>query len=73
MTATEIAVNCSLNPTTFALDKTMVVNGTLFPDNGPTTLTIQNQTSFSIYYTFPDLTVTSLTPGEALTLVLSRE
>jgi hypothetical protein len=45
----------------------MIVNGTVFPATGATTVTIQNQTLVLVSFIFPELTVTSLTPGEPLT------
>jgi hypothetical protein len=45
----------------------MIVDGTVFPATGATTVTIQNQTLVLVSFTFPELTVTSLTPGEPLT------
>jgi hypothetical protein len=52
---------------------TAVVDGTSFPaQNSEVTGIITNEQPTTVYesYTFPGLTVTSLTPGEAITMVI---
>lgn len=68
MTLSAIANGCENDPITQTWDPTMVVNGSSFPCTGPTTLTIRTQTLVLVSFTFPGLFVTSLTPGEALTM-----
>jgi len=69
-TLTAIATGCDTDPLTLSLTETLFVNATEFVGN-VVTVTL-NQTAAVVYAscTFPDLTVTSLIPGESMTLVI---
>ena len=70
-TQTAEASDCAATPATQTESLTVGVNGTFFTAARPQTITY-NGAAPQFYYatfTFPSMTVTSLTPGEPLTLV----
>ena len=71
-TLSALATGCDTAPTTFLNHWTWVVAGTPFYAANTVTETLTNGPLSSYYetYTFPQMTVTSLYPGEALTLVI---
>jgi len=69
MTLTAIANDCAADPITLTFTPTLVVNQSLFSVTSPVTATINTQTVVLVSFTFPELTVTSLTRGEPLIYV----
>jgi hypothetical protein len=69
-TFTNVASACSVSPFTQTLWRTAIVQGTMYPAI-VTTQTFAQPGTTSITYTFPDLLLTMLTPGELITLVSS--
>jgi len=69
LTLSAIANDCSDDPQTVSFQPIAIVDGTFFSVTAPVVVTINTQTLVLISFTFPELTVTSLHPGEALTIV----
>lgn len=70
-TLSAIAAGCDTDPLTLSFSETWLINGTGFPAANPVLVTLTNAAPSSFYavITFTGITVTSLTPGEPMTLV----
>jgi hypothetical protein len=70
-TITALASGCATAPTTITDLVTWEVDGTPFPAEQAATVTFSAASIVYAVFTFPNMIVTSLTPGEPLTLVCS--
>ena len=71
-TLSAVANGCATNPLTLTLSsESLEINGTFFTARNTPTIAVSTQTFIYATVTFPDLIVTSLTPGELVTLVIS--
>ena len=68
-TLSALASGCATDPQTLTDWVTWDVDGTNFPAATAATITFSAASFVYATFTFPDMTVTSLTPGERLTLV----
>jgi hypothetical protein len=69
LTLSAIANDCSDDPQTISFDPIAIVNGTFFSVTAPVIVTVNTQTLVLISFTFEELTVTSLQPGEPFTII----
>lgn len=72
-TLSAIADGCNTDPLTLSFSETWLIDGTGFPAENPVLVTLTNAApaSFFATITFLGITVTSLTPGEQMTLVIN--
>ena len=70
-TLSAFITGCATAPETITLHDTWLVEGTTFPAQNTATVTFSSDGTVFVTFTFPGMTVTSLTPGEPITLVCS--